>query len=149
MKIPPVGDGGEPVSQKNIFHETLFGGIALSDQFRVGPVDFLVLLVKGAGILAVQIPDLPVVAGDSQIFEEAPCQVKNLSVLHDGKWAAVGQIVCDRKTEGTKAVKQGVAVGGREKLGTERAQNHRKAICQGKDKMDAQRVGEMDDLAGV
>ena len=55
MKIPPVGDGGEPVSQKNIFHETLFGGIALSDQFRVGPVDFLVLLVKGAGILAVRI----------------------------------------------------------------------------------------------
>jgi len=73
--------------------------------------------------------------------------MENPPVFYDGKGAAVCQVVVDWKTQRTQPAKQEAAVGNGEKFCTKRAQGQGNLAGLGEEKMDPQRVCEMDDLA--
>ena len=73
--------------------------------------------------------------------------MENLPFLHNGKRAAVCQVVGDRKAQGAQTPEQGLAVSHGQKFCAEGAEGQGNLVCPGENEMDSQRVGEVDDPA--
>ena len=89
------------------------------------------------GILAVYLTDIQILAVDPKIFQQTSCEIKSLSVRHDGKRAAVGQVIINRRMEVRQAMKQGAAVRYRKQFRAERPQDNRGIIGCSENKMDS------------